>query len=80
MGLDFSLYKKIFMKLIESILERLKICWLVLTSHTYYVFFISKPNDKNINGKSKGCYIENPSKFTTEVIIEFLKKEKELHL
>lgn len=68
------------MKTIISIAERLKICWLVLTSHTYYTFFISKPNDENINGESKGCYIENPSKFATEVIMEFLKEEKDLHL
>lgn len=68
------------MKLFKSILERLKICWLVLTSHTYYTFFISKPSNKNINGKSKGCYIENYSKFATEAIIEFLKEEKDLHL
>lgn len=68
------------MKTIISIAERLKICWLVLTSHTYYTFFASKPNDENINGKSKGCYIENPSKFTTEVIIDYLKKDKDLYL
>lgn len=68
------------MKLFKSTLERLKICWLVLTSHTYYTFFVSKPDDDNINGRSKGCYIENPSKFATEVIIEFLKEEKVLYL
>lgn len=68
------------MKLFKSILERLKICWLVLTSHTYYTFFISKSNDENINGRSKGGYIENPSKFATEVIIDYLKKDKDLYL
>lgn len=47
------------MKLIKSIIERLKICWLVLTSHTYYTFFVTKPNSKNIKGKPIGCYIEN---------------------
>lgn len=50
------------MKLFKSILERLKICWLVLTSHTYYMFFITKPDDDNINGRSKGCYIEKSFK------------------
>lgn len=68
------------MKIIISIAERLKICWLVLTSHTYYTFFVTKPDDDNINGKSKGCYIENPSKFATEVIIDYLKKDKDLYL
>lgn len=68
------------MKSIISIVERLKICWLVLTSHTYYTFFVTNPDDDNINGKPKCCYIENPSKFVTEVIIEFLKKEKDLYL
>lgn len=68
------------MKIIKTILERLKICWLVLTSHTYYTFFVTKPNDKNINGTPKGCYIENPSEFVTNVIINFLNKNKQLNI
>ena len=68
------------MKTIISIVERLKICWLVLTSHTYYTFFITKSDDDNINGRPKGCYIENPSKIATEVIIDYLKEDKDLYL
>lgn len=64
------------MKLIKSIIERLKICWLVLTSHTYYTFFVTKPNSKNIKGKPIGCCIENSSNFITKVIINYLKNNK----
>lgn len=66
--------KKIIIALVD-ILERLKICWLVLTSHTFYTFFVSKPDKDNIHGKSKGCYIENPTKFVTEVIINYLNSD-----
>lgn len=61
------------MKRIKNIAERLKICWLVMTSHTYYTFFVTKSDDENINGKVRGCYVENPTKFTTSVIIDYLK-------
>lgn len=38
----------------KSILERLHVCYLVLTSHSYYTFFLSK------NKKVRGSFIENP--------------------
>lgn len=68
------------MKYINSIFERLKICWLILTTHTYYVFFVSKPNDENINGRPVGCYIENPSKFVADTIISYLENDKESNI
>lgn len=53
-----------------AIIERLYVCWLVLTSHTYYTFFVSK------KPKVKGAFIENPSKIADEAIIEYLKSDK----
>lgn len=60
---------------LKDFLERLKVCWLVLTSHTYYTFFVSKPNEHDVIGKSKGCYITHPSSKVTDIIINFLKEE-----
>ena len=46
--------------------ERLKICWYVLTRHTYAVFFCSK------DLKHQECYEKNTFKVFNESIIEFV--------
>lgn len=48
-------------------LERLKICWYVLTRHTYAVFFCSK------NWKHQECYAKNTFDFFDEAIVEFIR-------
>lgn len=47
-------------------LERLKICWYVLTRHTYAVFFCSK----NLNHQE--CYTKNTFDVFDHAIIEFI--------
>jgi hypothetical protein len=48
-------------------LERLKICWYVLTRHTYAVFFCSK------DWKHQECYAKNTFDFFDEAIVEFIR-------
>lgn len=50
-------------------LERLKICWYVLTRHTYAVFFCSK------NWKHQECYAKNTFDVFDEAIVEFVRAE-----
>ena len=47
-------------------LERLKICWYVLTRHTYAVFFCSK------DWKHKECFTKNTFDVFDETIVEFV--------
>lgn len=49
-----------------AMLERLKICWYVLTRHTYAVFFCSK------NLKHQECYTKNTFDVFDQTIIEFV--------
>lgn len=60
---------------IQAIRERLKVCWMVLTSHTYYTFFVDKPTESDVHGNVRGCFIENPNHFITKTIIYFLQKQ-----
>lgn len=53
----------------KEIIERIKICYYILTSHTYYVFCIDK------NNKDKGCFIENYNKCIDKAIINFLNSD-----
>lgn len=55
--------------IMKSLLERLHVCWLVLTSHSYYTFFVSKKT------KVIGAYIENPTERTDKAIITYLKSD-----
>lgn len=48
-------------------LERLIICWHVLTKHTYAVFFCSK------DWKRKRCYAKNTFGVFNETIVDFVK-------
>ena len=48
-------------------IERLKICWYVLTRHTYAVFFRSK------DMKHQECYEKNSFSVFNEAIVEFVK-------
>ena len=48
-------------------LERLKICWYVLTRHTYAVFFCSR------NWKHQECYAKNTFDVFDEAIVEFIR-------
>ena len=50
-------------------LERLIICWHVLTKHTYAVFFCSK------DLKHKECYAKNTFRVFNEAIAEFAKED-----
>lgn len=50
----------------KIMLERLKICWYVLTRHTYAVFFCSK------NLKHQECYSKNTFDVFDESIVEFV--------
>ena len=49
-------------------LERLKICWYVLTRHTYAVFFCSK------DMKKLGCYVNNDFEVFNKTIIDFVEE------
>ena len=49
-----------------SMFERLKICWYVLTRHTYAVFFCSK------DMKHKECYEKNTFDVFNQTIVEFV--------
>lgn len=47
-------------------LERLKICWYVLTRHTYAVFFCSK------DMKHQECFENNTFDVFNQAIVEFV--------
>lgn len=51
------------------LIEKLKACYYILTSHTYYVFTLTK------EPKPRKVYIENPTSFIDGVIIDFLNSE-----
>ena len=50
-------------------IERLKICWYVLTRHTYAVFFCSR------DLKHKECYVKNDFDVFNDAITEFVKEK-----
>lgn len=52
------------------IIEKLKACYYILTSHTYYVFCLNK------KPKPRIAYIENPTSFIDSVIVDFLNSEE----
>ena len=52
-------------------LERLIICWHVLTKHTYAVFFCSK------DLKQQACYEKNTFKVFNETIVDFVSNNYE---
>lgn len=54
------------MEKIKNIIERLTICWYVLTRHTYAVFFCSK------DLKHKECYENNTFPIFNETIADFV--------
>jgi hypothetical protein len=54
-----------------SMLERLKICWYVLTRHTYAVFFCSK------DLKHQECYEKNTFDVFNQSIVEFVSENYE---
>lgn len=49
--------------------EKLKICWYVLTRHTFAIFFCTK-DMKNVE-----CYERNTFKVFNETIAEFMSKK-----
>ena len=51
------------------LIEKLKACYCILTSHTYYVFTLTK------EPRPRKVYIENPTKFIDGVIIDYLNSE-----
>ena len=59
--------------------ERLKVCWYVLTMHTYVVFFCTK------DIKHQKCYVKNTFdlfdktivQFVTDSYVDYLFKEKQ---
>lgn len=52
------------------LIEKLVACYYILTSHTYYVFCLSK------KPKPRKVLIENPTKFIDSVIIDFLNSKE----
>lgn len=52
------------------LIEKLKACYYILTSHTYYVFCLTK------EPKTRKVYIENPTKFIDEVVVEYLQSDE----
>lgn len=53
----------------KGIIERIKICYYILTSHTYYVFCMDK------NNKCKRCFIENSNDYIDKAIIKYLNSD-----
>lgn len=51
------------------LIEKIKACYYILTSHTYYVFTLTK------EPRPKKVYIENPTSFIDSVIIDFLNSK-----
>lgn len=52
------------------LIEKLKACYYILTSHTYYVFTLTK------EPRPRKTYIENPTSFIDGVIVDFLNSEQ----
>lgn len=50
-------------------IERLKICWYVLTRHTYAVFFCSK------NKKHQECFEKNTFDIFNKSIVDFVNND-----
>lgn len=50
----------------RTLIEKLKACYYILISHTYYIFCLTK------EPKTKKVYIENPTKLIDKVIVEYL--------
>ena len=53
---------------LNQMIERLKICWYVLTRHTYTVFFCSK------DMKHQECFENNTFDVFNQAIVEFVSK------
>lgn len=52
------------------LIEKIKACYYILTSHTYYVFTLTK------EPRPKKVFIENPTLFVDSVIIDFLNSKE----